>query len=234
MNTVVSKSDRSDAWTDVLLAATVFAVAPFALGGVVIRGRPGPTRDRLVAWIHAQLPSSAPSFRIPLHIGDDRLLGGIALAETLHSGRVVFERGLLAQCDHGIAIVAMAERIEPRVAAQLCAVLDRGQLAIERDGLSAVVSCESGLIVFDEGVDDERIPDSLRDRLALEVDLDGLDPRACPQPPACDDELAPVRARLGAITIEAPALEALLRGALRVGITSVRAGIHAARVARIH
>ena len=39
-----------------------------------------------------------------------RLLGGLDLAATLHAGRPVAERGMLAEANGGIVLLAMAER----------------------------------------------------------------------------------------------------------------------------
>jgi len=43
--------------------------------GIALRARPGPVRDRFLAALCAMLTPGAPVRRIPLHIGDDRLLG---------------------------------------------------------------------------------------------------------------------------------------------------------------
>ena len=47
------------------------------------------------------------------------------------------ERGLLAEADGGIVVLAMAERLPPATAARLAAVLDTGEVRLERDGLTA-------------------------------------------------------------------------------------------------
>lgn len=220
-------------WADVVLATRLFAVDPFGLGGLVLRGRPGPVRDRVCAWVRARRPDAAPFARIPLHVTEDRLLGGVALADTLHHGRVVREQGLLARCHGGVAEVAMAERLEPQVVCHLCAALDRGELTLERDSISARIPCRLGLIVLDEGIDDEQAPPSLRDRLAFGIELDRLDPRAVPELPS-EDGLEHARARLGAVTIESEPIDALCRAALALGVPSLRAVLLAATAARVH
>ncbi len=221
-------------WTDVIVAARMLAVDPFGLGGMHLRARSGPPRDRVCAWIRGLLPASTPCTRVPLHVTDDRLLGGIALAATLHSGAVVWDPGLLAAAHGGLVLLPMAERVETRISATLCAVLDRGELAIERDGVTAVVPCSLSLVVLDEGIDDEQVAASLLDRLAFGFDLDAFDPRELPDDVAHVDALTEVRARLATVTMAPEATDALCRAALTLGIASIRAVLLAARAARVH
>ncbi|MEM9461626.1 MAG: magnesium chelatase subunit D [Myxococcota bacterium] len=230
-------------WADVMLVIRLLAVDPFALGGIVVRGRPGPVRDRVCALLRAQLPPGPPVARIPLHVTEDRLLGGISLPDTLHHGRVVREPGLLARSHGGIVEVAMAERVESHVVSHLCAAVDRGELVLERDSVSARVPCRLGLVVLDEGIDDEHAPPALYDRLAFWLALDRLDPRAAPPPGDAlvgerpgEQRATPssVRARLGDVRIESDAIEALCRAALSLGIPDLRAVLLAATAARVH
>lgn len=221
-------------WADVVVAARMLAVDPFGLGGIHLRARSGPARDRVCAWIRGLLPAATPSTRIPLHVTDDRLLGGISLAATLHRGRVVWEQGLLAGAHGGLAILPMAERMESRVAAHLCAVLDRGQLALERDGMTAVVPCALSLVVLDEGIEDEQVAPCLLDRLAFGFDLDAFDPRAVPESIEDVGSLDEVRARLATVELAPAAIDALCRAALALGIPSLRAVLLAARAATVH
>lgn len=221
-------------WADVGLATRLLAIDPVGLGGIVLRGRSGPPRDRVCAWVREQQPAGAPLVRIPLHVTEDRLLGGISLADTLRSGRLVHEAGLLARCDGGIAVVTMAERLEPHVVSHLCAAVDRGQLALEREAISAVVRCRVGLVVLDEGLDDERVAPALRDRLAFEVELDRLDPRAVPELEVEPRALEVARARLGEVSLDDDAIDALCRTAVALGISSLRAVVLAATAARAH
>lgn len=221
-----------DGWGDVVTALRLLAVDPLGLGGIVLRGRSGPVRDRVTGWIRELAAPGTPFARIPLHISEDRLLGGIALAETLSRGTLVREQGLLARCSGGVAVVAMAERAEPHVVSHLCSVLDRGELAIERESISARVPCRLSLLVLDEGIGDEGIAPSLRDRLTFEVRLDELDPRRAPElaPP----DVRAARERMDAVGIGGEAIDALCRAAWSLGIPSLRAVVLAGTAARAH
>ena len=226
---------RGPGWDDAALIVRLLACDPFGVGGVVLRGRPGPVRDRVCAWIGDALESEAARVKIPCHVSEDRLLGGIALAETLASGTVVREAGLLSRAHGGIATLAMAERMDATIAAHLCAALDRGELAVEREGSSSSTPCRLGVVVLDEGIDDERLAAPLRDRLAFSIDLDGLDPRMLDELPQ-----AGFADELGSMTMKEPvalddeAIDALVRVAASVGVDSTRAVLLAGRVAAIH
>ena len=104
-------------WADAMLAAAVCAVDP-ALGGAAVRGGPGPARDQWLELLRSLLPAQAPVRRVPVHVHDDRLLGGLDLVATLRAGRPVAERGLLAEADGGLVILAGAERAGALLAAR--------------------------------------------------------------------------------------------------------------------
>ena len=61
---------------------------PVGIGGAALRSCAGPSRD---AWLHLLeqlLPHDAPLRRVPLHIPDERLLGGLDLAKAQQRARV--------------------------------------------------------------------------------------------------------------------------------------------------
>ncbi len=225
--------DPEGAWSDAALAIALFAIHPFALGGVIVRGSPGPLRDRVCTLVRDLLSTGSPVLRVPIHVTDDRLLGGLSLAATLGAGRPIFERGLLAQADGGVLLLPMAERLEPRVTAQLCAALDRGELAVERDGTSASVKCRVGVVALDEGMDGEGVPTALCDRLAFRIDLSGLDAQGG-DASLHTDTLEGARSRLHDVAIDDALLEAICQSGLALGIRSLRGTLLATEAARAH
>lgn len=226
--------DSAALWANAALAAQLFAIDPFGTGGLRVRARPSPQRDQLFAWVRQLLPSTAPLLRLPLHITDDRLLGGLSLAATLKAGRVIAERGVLAQADGGVLVAAMAERLEAHVIAHLCAALDRGEFSAERDGLSSTAPCRFGVLALDEGLDDEQVAQALRDRLGLVVDFTALDPRAKPSEEPAAAAVERARALLPRVTLGEPVLEALCQAAHALGIASLRGPLLACAAARAH
>ncbi|MEE4120362.1 MAG: magnesium chelatase ATPase subunit D, partial [Paracoccaceae bacterium] len=80
-------------WERATLALELLAIDPAGLGGLWLRARAGPVRDRLVAGL-----AGFPMARRKIHgqIADEQLYGGIDLSATLGKGRVVWQEGLLA------------------------------------------------------------------------------------------------------------------------------------------
>jgi magnesium chelatase subunit D len=216
------------AWARALLVARLFAGDPHGFGGVRLAGPPGPARERWLAELRAHLPAGAPLRRVPPRIPDERLLGGLDLDATLARGAPVARRGLLAEADGGVVLLAMAETIDPATAAKLCAALDRGETRAERDGVRLAAPARIGAVAFDEAEPDESgLAASLRERLAFDVDLSAL--RAADAPPLepagpLDEPASPEAGDdiLGALCLAAAAL----------GVDSLRGPSFALRAAR--
>ena len=213
------------------LAAALFAVDPAGLGGVVLRGAAGAARD---AWL-ATLRALAPHLhirRVPLAISDARLLGGLDLTATLRAGKPIAERGVLAAADGGVIMLAMAERLTQAAAARLARVLDTGEVALQRDGLALRQPARLGVIALDEGIaDDERMPEALRDRLALHLDVEALPQGAgalyAPQ------EIDAARALLPLVQADEEIIATFCMTAAALGVASLRAPMLALQAARI-
>ncbi|MBK1636758.1 magnesium chelatase subunit D [Rhodovulum adriaticum] len=207
-------STTGSVWTRVEVGLNALAVDPAGLGGLWLRARSGPVRDRVVAALPG-LP--LPQKRLHPSIGDEQLFGGIDLTATLASGRVVERKGILA--DPAVLVLPMAERSQPGLAARLAGALDQG-----------TGHC---LIAMDEGAEpDETLPPALTDRLALHVDLDALPYGETDLIELDEEALAQARARLPQITAAPKVLEDLTLLAVRLGIDSLRAPMLALRTAR--
>ncbi|MGP9810487.1 magnesium chelatase subunit D [Rhodopseudomonas sp. NSM] len=222
----------SPAWSDAVTAAQLFAVDPVGTGGVLLRSRAGPVRDRWLATLRAALPPDRPYRNLPLHIADGRLLGGLDLSATLLAGRPVAERGLLAEADGGVLVVAMAERMQSSTNVYLTAAMDAQETAVERDGLSLRMPARFGVVALDEGLEDEFAPAGLRDRLGFHLDLDQFAWRDTEDFPVQLDDIMSARARLSSIKVESAQIEAICTAAAALGIISLRAPLLAIRAAR--
>jgi magnesium chelatase subunit D len=219
-------------WSDALLAARLFAIDPVGIGGVVVRSSPDPLRDRWLSALGAILPRSAPRRRLPLNIAENRLLGGLDLAATLRAGRPVAERGLLVEADGGVVVVAMAERLSQKTAACLAAAADTGEVIVERDGIAERYAARFGVVALDEGIDEERPPAAMLDRLAIHITLRGMRSAEEPVAPEAPVDVATARSELRAVQVDDEVLDALCEASLRLGISSLRAPLLALRVAR--
>jgi len=227
----------AEIWDDACLAAQLFAIDPAALGGICVHARAGPVREAWLTRLRAALPSTAPVRRVPLHVADESLLGGLDLAATLRAGRPVAERGLLAETDGGVLLLAMGERLTAATAARLTAALDAGEVLLERDGLTRRHPCRAGFVILDESEGLDRSPDAdsdgppaaLLDRCAFLVDLDAVSHRDIEMAVAPIDN-AP--AHLAGVEAGGDHIEALVATAAALGIASFRTVLLSLRAAR--
>jgi len=219
------------AWSDAVTAAQLFAVDPAGAGGVLLRSRAGPVRDRWLAILRAVLPPSQPLKHLPLHIADGRLLGGLDLNATLLAGRPVAERGLLAEADGGVLLVAMAERLSSAAAVHVTSAMDAREIIVERDGLSLRLPARFGVVALDEGLDDELAPAALRDRLAFQLDLNEISSRDADEFVMDESRIGAARGRLKSLKPNREQIDALCGAAGALGIVSLRAPLLALRVA---
>jgi magnesium chelatase subunit D len=223
---------------DARLAAQLFAIDPGFAGGIVVRASAGPVRDRWLADLRALLPEGTPWRAVPIHVDDDRLLGGIDLAATLQRGKPVAQRGLLAEADGGVLLLAMAERIGESSAAHVAAALDTGTVRCARHGIERSDAAVFGVLALDESADadaDEALRETLRDRLAFHVDLRELSWRDAEAWPALPRraEIAAARARVTQVEVGDDIVEALCAAALALGVWSMRASVQVVRAARL-
>ncbi|MFM8567964.1 MAG: magnesium chelatase ATPase subunit D, partial [Gemmatimonadota bacterium] len=211
------------------LAAALVALDPVAFGGVVLRS---PRADRATAWIvqlTALRPERSPVGRLPISIGDDRLLGGLDLAMTLATGRPVAERGLLARHDGGLLVLPCAERAGETLVARLTAVLDT-HVAVPRGPFAGEpADARIGLIALDESEpEDEPIHPALADRLAFHLTLDVEDDT----PDLTRAEIDAAASRWHTIEMTHAQVATLVATAELLGVASVRALSFAVRTAR--
>lgn len=204
----MSDSSAPDPIQDARLAAQIFMLSPQLFGGMVLRGS-SPARDALIDT----LGTMQPLRRLPAHVDDERLMGGIDIAASLASGMPVTSRGLLHEAQGGSLLVPMAERMEESLAGRLAQALD--------DQITS-------LILLDDGLEeDDTPPASLCERLAFICDL-----RQARQwerlttldaAPKGMEEVAP---------LDQASLRALAQTAAALGIHSLRPLFFAAHAAR--
>lgn len=220
-------------WRQAEFAAAFLALDGAAIGGLTLRAPAGPVRD---AWLSrlTTLTDKARCLRMPAGIGDARLLGGLDLTATLATGRPVAERGLLAEADGGIVVVAMAERVSAAIAARLAMVLDAGEVSVERDGVALTIPSRFAVVALDEGIaEDERPAATLTDRLALRLDLGTISHREIEPPAFAISDIVAACGRMAVVTISDETIASLCTVALALGIGSTRAALQSVKVARL-
>ncbi|EAQ96284.1 magnesium chelatase subunit D [Congregibacter litoralis] len=231
--TIAASDEQLARWNDAAWAAACLAVGGHSLGGVRLKGRPGPVRDFWLEQCQALLPDATPWRKIPLHCSESRLLGGLDLAATLRKGSPVAGRGLLVESSDGVVLLSMAERAPTSVVAPLAALLDEPVLRLEREGIAAQHDCRLAVIALDEGVDDEALAANLIERLALQIDLTPLPVGAIDEFPWSREDIQGAREALAEVELGDQALQSICQATLALGIDSPRAALLAARTARV-
>ena len=197
-----------DPLEDALIAARLFTLAPKLFGGLVLRGS-SPARDALIEALSGEIALR----RMPGHVDDERLLGGIDIAASLAAGRPVVQKGLIEEAQGGALIVPMAERMDTSVAGRLVQALD---------------DAKGALVMLDDAVEaDDAPPASLMERSAFRCDLSASRRwQGVELPPA------PPGGWGGAAVLDDKQLRALATTAVLLGVDDVRALIFAEAAAR--
>lgn len=227
----ISKSAKLETWLRALQVAQLLVINPHGLGGVILRARSGPVRDRWLAYLNtiAQLGGMRlPLRKMPLGISDENLIGGIDLDQTLRTGKAILRQGLLAQCDQQLLLMPMAERVEVGTVAKVVSALDNGFISIERDGQSRKIDSRFGVIALDEGIEDDEHPnEKIRQRVAFLLNLDVIGWRDLPEN---DEDFLPdtqslqyARENFSEVIVSEDNLNALVGVAEQLGVMSIRA-----------
>jgi magnesium chelatase subunit D len=193
------------------IACALLALDGEGLNGAVLKGPGGPAQEAFIDAFRHMLRERT-IFRLPPHVGTDRLTGSIDVAATLKSGTPHYDKGLIAEADGGVLLLTSAERLTAEKAALIAAAMDTAVAQF------TVLAC-------DEGIEDERLPAILSERLAFHIVLDQnatIDPM----------DIAPAKALLPHVTVPDHIAEGLCQTALAVGIPSLRPAIMALRAAR--
>ncbi len=193
-----------ETWHQATLALRLLAIDP-GLGGVCLRARAGPVRDRLLKMI----PKGTR--RIHPTISDEALFGGLDLSATLATGTLVQEKGILAA--QGPLLLAMAERATTGLSARLAVALDQSK--------------GNTLIALDEGAEpDEALNPKLAERLAFHIDLSDCTLAQI------DGSAPDGQESAGPVSIRPETVTQITRVAEELGIDSLRAPLFAIRAAK--
>ncbi|MCG6119780.1 MAG: magnesium chelatase, partial [Blastomonas sp.] len=165
--------------SDALLAAELLATAPSRLGGIWLRG-PSAEREAVLAYL-TEAFADRPVRRLPVHIDEERLCGGIDVASSLSAGRRIEQAGLLQEVAGGLLVVPMAERLGAMVAGRIAQAMDAG--------------AGFALVLIDDGGEEEVPPVSLTERVAFWCDFSAeLEKAQSTSPPEFPSEVEGPRA----------------------------------------
>ena len=238
-------------------AMLMLAVDP-GLGGVVIPAAVGSGKSTLARAFADLLPAECPFVELPLNVTEDRLIGGIDLEATLARGQRVVQRGLLAQADGGVLYIDAISLLDSGAVSQVVDAMSRGEVLVEREGLSEVHPARFMLVgTWDPGDGEVRM--GLLDRVGLIVPLavqgdwrarreivatvlaaarrgEGADAETGDENDVAlallRERLDDARARLADLELTDDQLKALVASAVSLGVEGNRADVFAARAAR--
>lgn len=153
------------------LALLMLAVEP-RLRGLVLVGPVGSGKSALLAGVRGLLPGLSYAV-LPAGADEEALLGGLDLEASLRDGRSVVRPGLLERCDGGWLVVPALNLMNDSGVNALLAVLEDGELRVEREGLSRRASARFRLLAsYDPADGDARA--HLLDRAGLIVPMPAL------------------------------------------------------------
>ncbi len=223
-------------WALAMDAAAIAATDPIGTGGVILAGAWGPQRTAWLAAFRALAGDELPLVKIPGHVSDDRLVGGLDLSATLAKGRPVIQSGLLARADGGVILLSPGERVGLRIAGQIAAARDCGGVHLQRDGADRFEATRFGVIACDEALaGEDGLATVLGDRIGMRVVLDGLTLADAAAPPRFTrDDVVKARARYARVEAPASVHETLAAITVAFGIGSLRVAVMALSVARAH
>jgi magnesium chelatase subunit D len=153
-------------------ALLLLAVEP-RLRGLVVTASAGTGKSSLARGMRLLLNDEAmPFVEIPPGVDAENLYGGLNLEATLRRGEMVLQPGVLARAHGGVAYVDGINLLTDANSNLLLAVMDEGEVRVEREGVSLRSPAEFSLIgSYDPA---EGMPRKhLLDRLGLLVSLPG-------------------------------------------------------------
>ncbi len=189
----------SNIWVQVIAALHLLKTDPEGLKGAVFRMRAGPVRNRLSKEIQKL---ASPVTRLHPNMSDEQLFGGIDVVSTLQSNNLKMTKGLFEK--QGWFELVMAERCSLQLAARISQALDQKKIF--------------PLIVFDEGIDNEKSPDNLKERLAFNFDMSEL-----AYSDTCFPDIYMPSKKIQHVNIDQKDIQTLALLAVEFGISSARA-----------
>ena len=148
-------------------ALMLLAVDP-SLGGVVIPAAVGSGKSTLARAFADILPEDTPFVELPLNVTEDRLIGGVDLEATLTKGERVVQHGVLSKAHGGVLYVDSLSLLDSSAVSHVMDAMSRGEVLVEREGLSEVHPADFMLIgTYDPSDGDVRM--GLLDRVGMIV-----------------------------------------------------------------
>ncbi len=233
---------------DLAKQALMLLAVDSELGGVVIPSAVGSGKSTLARAFADILPEGTPFVELPLNVTEDRLIGGVDLEATLASGVRVVQHGVLSKAHGGVLYVDSLSLLDSSAVSHIMDAISRGEVLVEREGLSEVHPAKFMLVGTYDPTDGE-VRMGLLDRIGIIVPFTANnDYRARKKivstvlgerdPEDTRDELKMLsgiiqaaKEQLHHVSITKEQMQALVQTALSLGVEGNRADIFTVRAA---
>jgi magnesium chelatase subunit D len=153
---------------------------------VLLKGDKGSGKSTAARALADILPAGAPFVNLPIGTTEDRLLGGLDLAQALQ-GQASLKRGLIHESHDGVLYIDEVNLLSDSLTDALLDVASSGRHHVERDGFSA--SAEARFVLLGSmNIEEGALRPQLLDRFALSLDVEA--------PLAAEDRASIVHSRL--------------------------------------
>jgi len=137
---------------------------------VLLKGDKGSGKSTAARALAEILPDGAPFVNLPIGTTEDRLLGGLDLAQALQ-GEARLKGGLIHEANGGVLYIDEVNLLADTLTDALLDVASSGRHFVERDGFSA--SAEARFVLLGSmNVEEGSLRPQLLDRFALSLDVE--------------------------------------------------------------
>ncbi len=137
---------------------------------VLLKGDKGSGKSTAARALADILPTGVPFINLPIGTTEDRLLGGLDLAEAL-GGQARLKRGLIHEAHGGVLYIDEVNLLADALTDALLDVASSGFHQVERDGFSAFSEAKF-VLLGSMNIEEGSLRPQLLDRFALSLDIE--------------------------------------------------------------
>ncbi len=139
------------------------------LKSLLLNGATGTGKTTIVRSIES-LDPEMPVVNVPIGATEDRLFGSINLEKAVTTGKMEAEKGLFGEADGGVICIDDIDLMDKLVALQALETAAKGEVVIEREGLSVRYDSDVKLLATTTSLR-ERLNAHLKDRFDISVKM---------------------------------------------------------------
>ncbi len=139
------------------------------LKSLLLNGSTGTGKTTLVRSI-SSLDPEMPVVNVPIGATEDRLFGSINLEKAVTTGKMEAEKGLFGEAHHGVICIDNIDLMDKLVALQALETAIKGEVVIEREGLSVKYDADVKLLATTTSLR-EKLNPHLKDRFDISVKM---------------------------------------------------------------